>query len=162
MFSKWILIFLFSITAVYSYAQEKTSKNISVKKNAISYNTYGMSGFAGVTYERFISSRISAEVGAGLVGVGLGIKYFYTTVTIKKILLNTGITVTASPLFNTTDIRIVEGNGLLIYLPVGLSYFGGKGLNLGVDIGPGTTFTKTYNGNYLIVYGNFKVGFRFH
>lgn len=155
------MIFLFSIASVFSYAQEKTSKNVPVKKSAISYSIGGSSTIIGVVYERFISSRTSAEVGVGLVGVGLGIKYYYPPITTKKILLSTGIKVTASPLFNTTDFRIVDGNGFLMYLPVGLSYFGGKRLNLGADIGPGTTFTRNYNGSYLIVYGSFKIGFRF-
>ena len=160
MFKTWNVFFFLTIISVISCAQEIEVMNNPVKKNSISYSVLGTSGIAGISYERFVSSRICAEIGAGLVGVGLGAKY-YSTVETNKLLINIGLTLTASPLFNTTDFRIIEGNGFLIYLPVGLSYFGRKNLNLGIDIGPATTFVRNYNGSYLNVYGNFKIGFRF-
>jgi hypothetical protein len=45
------------------------------------------------------------------------------------------------------------------YIPLGVSYFGKKGLNLGVDIGP----SNYYDGyeSVIFIYGNIKFGIRF-
>jgi hypothetical protein len=34
------------------------------------------------------------------------------------------------------EMAIYYGSGVIIYVPIGLSYYGSKGFNFGIDVGP--------------------------
>jgi len=120
-----------------------------LKKNGISVNLFGTSPFFGLTYERLLSKYISLEAGAGLVSLGGGIKIYPFKAKEGQAIFHAGITVAHEYYTEYT----------VSYIPLGFSYFGQKGLNLGVDLGP-AHFSDGYD-NYILFYGNIKFGIRF-
>jgi hypothetical protein len=48
-------------------------------------------------------------------------------------MFNTGLTATV----DFGDGYLFNGSGVIIYVPIGLSYYGLKGFNFGIDVGPG-------------------------
>ncbi len=141
-------------------SQEEYKTESLIRKNALSLNVLGTVAGVGITYERAVSDKFSVEAGLGLFGGGLGFKYYFSDMRIQKILFNTGFTIAGSPFFTSSEVGI-GGHGFLIYLPVGFSFYGKGKLNLGIDIGPGTTFVNSSSRSMIIIYGNFKIGFRF-
>lgn len=120
-----------------------------IKKNGLSVNLLGTSPIFGLTYERLLSKYFGIEAGVGLVSLGGGIKIYPFKAKEGQPIFHTGITV-AHEFY--TEITVS-------YIPLGVSYFGQKGLNLGVDLGP-AFFTDGYD-NYPFLYGNLKLGIRF-
>jgi hypothetical protein len=49
---------------------------------------------------------------------------------------------------------------VIIYVPIGLSYYGLKGFNFGIDVGPGIN-TGHKDGTIIIPYAGLKLGKRF-
>ena len=145
------LVFLSSFV----YAQETNSDFDSMRKNAISFNILGATPIIGITYERIVSKNISLEVGAGIPSVGAGFKYYPWGIKESKILFHTGLTGSivfseAFDIWGTSD-----SNGVFLgYLPIGISYFGKKGFNLGLDLGPAVA-------DIVAPWGNVKLGYRF-
>jgi len=159
-YSVMVLIIIIVSTS-FAYSQDTLSTSNPIKKNALSFSYFGTSGIMGISYDRIISKRVSVEVGAGIVGIGAGFKYYLSQIRPEKILFITGFSLTISSLFNDTDVRIITGKGFIVYLPIGINYIGKRRLNLGIDIGPSSTFVKNNSGTYLSVYGNLKIGYRF-
>mgnify|MGYP003132145782 CR=1 FL=1 len=153
-----INVFLTLILVFMSFfvnGQETTSDFDSMRKNAISFNILGATPIIGITYERIVSKNISVEVGGGIPSVGAGFKYYPSGIKESKMLFHLGLTGAivfseAFDVWNTSDT-----NGVFLgYLPIGVSYFGERGFNLGVDIGPAVADT-------FAPWGNVKVGYRF-
>ncbi|RKS55266.1 hypothetical protein BC962_0225 [Gillisia mitskevichiae] len=150
-----LLIFTFVFISFTSIAQETTSGIEGMRKNAISFNILGTTPLIGITYDRVVSENISLELGVGIPSVGAGFKYYPSGIKVSKMLFHVGLTGTiisakALDIWGTS-----EDDGLLVaYLPIGVSYFGEKGFNLGVDLGP--AMAKTF-----APWGNVKVGYRF-
>ena len=111
--------------------------------------------------------RVSAEVGIGLIVIGLGA----TVYPIKKV---------QSGQFNPfigikfTNHAIVDGeNKSATYLPIGLSYFTKHRINFNIDVGPSYFNHKSpgyqptqeeierYPFTDFGLWGNLKIGFRF-
>lgn len=155
-----ILIIVLTISYLSLYAQNDPNID-SLGKNAVSVNIFGTSIIYGISYERILSKNYTLDFGVGIIGIGTGIKYYFSDLRKQKILFYSGFTLNVSGLYGNTDVRIYSGKGFLVYFPIGLSYFGKKKLSVGLDIGPGTTFVKQYNGHSIIIYGNIKAGFRF-
>jgi len=53
---------------------------------------------------------------------------------------------------------MIDGEGFVSYIPFGVSYFGKRPLNIGANIGPGTSY---FNFENVLIYGNLNIGFRF-
>ena len=136
-------------------AQEATSGIDGMRKNAISFNIAGTTPLVGITYERIVSENVSLEIGAGIPSVGAGFKYYPWGIKESKILFHVGLTggfvfTEALDFWGTSD----ESGVFFGYLPIGISYFGEDGFNLGVDVGP--AIAANFG-----PYGNIKVGYRF-
>ena len=119
------------------------------KKNGISVNLFGASPFFGLTYERLLSKYFSLEAGVGLVSLGGGIKIYPYKAKEGKAIFHTGLTV-AHEYFTEYTIT---------YIPLGISFFGKKGLNFGLDLGP-SYYNDGYD-NFIFIYSNLKLGIRF-
>ncbi len=150
-----LLIFTVLFISFNSIAQETTSGIQEMRKNAISFNILGATPIIGITYERIVSKNISLEVGAGIPSFGAGFKYYPWGIKESQMLFHTGLSGT----YVETDFFDVWGTSdntwvFLGYLPIGVSYFGEKGFNLGVDLGPAVADT-------FAIWGNVKVGYRF-
>ena len=100
-----------------------------IKRNAISANLLGTSSVIGITYERLLSARTSLEFGIGAIGLGAGVKFFPSKVKQSRGIFHTGLSATYHN-------SLGWGSVVDLYLPIGLSLFGEKGLNFGIDIGP--------------------------
>ena len=137
-------------------AQEATSGIDGMRKNAISFNIGGTTPFIGITYERVVSENVSLEIGAGIPSIGVGMKYFPWGIKESKFLFHVGLTSIflsheSLDIWGTSD---ESGVFVVGYLPIGISYFGKNGFNLGVDVGP--AIAANFG-----PYGNIKLGYRF-
>jgi hypothetical protein len=74
----------------------------------------------GITYERIVSEYVSLEVG-GLPSIGIGAKIFFSKIQEQKMMFNTGLTATY---VDFGDGYLFNGSGVIIYVPIGLSYYG--------------------------------------
>lgn len=110
---------------------------------------------AGFVYERAVSDHFALEAGAGWISGMAGLKYFPFKMKTRKLLIYTGVEGSFSPLYSDCELCF-GGDGYLAYLPVGLGYFGKKGLHLGLDGGIATLFD-----NDAFLYGGLKIGKRF-
>lgn len=128
-----------------------------IRKNAISFNFLGTTPVIGLTYERIVSNHVSLEVGVGLPSIGVGAKVFFSKVQEQKMMFNTGLTATYVDFGNG---YLLSGSAVIIYVPIGLSYYGSKGFNFGIDIGPGINMGHE-DGTIIIPYGGLKLGKRF-
>ncbi len=151
--------FLLSLSLVFisflGNTQESASGIDGMRKNAISLNILGTTPIVGITYDRIVSEKVSIEIGAGIPSVGAGFKYYAWNIKESKILFHVGLSTSfifseAFDVWGTSD-----NSGVFMgYLPIGMSYFGKHGFNLGVDIGPAVAAQ-------VIPYGNLKLGYRF-
>ncbi|MEP6261154.1 MAG: hypothetical protein ABJ092_06220 [Gillisia sp.] len=156
MFKIYFILCLSIIFISYSgNAQEATSGFDGMRKNAISINILGTTPLIGITYDRVVSEKVSIEIGAGIPSVGAGFKYYPWGIKESKILFHVGLT--GSYVFS--EALDVWGNsekkGIFMgYLPIGISYFGERGFNFGIDVGPVAAAI-------VAPYGNLKLGYRF-
>lgn len=149
-----ISIILCSTTVL---SQENKDDFGGVRKNAISFNILGTTPIIGLTYERIVSNHVSLEVGVGLTSIGIGAKIFFSKIQEQKMMFNTGLTATY---FDFGNGYLIYGSGVIFYVPIGLSYYGSKGFNFGIDVGPGIN-TGNEDGVILIPYAGLKLGKRF-
>ena len=150
-----LLIFALLFISFTSIAQETTSDFDSMRKNAISFNIAGSTPIVGITYDRIVSENLSIEIGAGIPSIGAGLKYYPWDIKESKILFHVGLTggylfTEALDFWGTSDVSGV----FFSYLPIGISYFGEHGFNLGVDLGPLVA-------DSIGAWGNIKLGYRF-
>jgi len=103
------------------------------KKNAISINIAGTTPLIGVTYERLISNKFTAEIGLGIYSIGVAIKYFPFSIYDNKMVfhsaLGTNLFATPFDTFGSGDFSSIN------YLTIGLTYFGKEGFGFALDIG---------------------------
>ena len=153
--TKLLLILVLVFVPFLGIAQEKPSSIDGIRKNAISFNILGTTPVIGITYDRIVSENISLEIGAGVPSIGAGFKYYPWNIQESKILFHVGLTGSlvfseAFDVWGTSD-----QNGVFLgYLPIGISYFGEHGFNLGVDAGPAVA-------DIILPYFNLKLGYRF-
>ena len=138
------------------YSQEIKDETNEIRKNVISLNLLGTTPIMGITYERIVSDKISFEIGLGVPSIGVGMKIFPSGIREEKLMFHTGITTTL--LLFPDNSNGDSDKEFIAYLPLGMSYFGESGFNIGIDIGPGV---KMGDETFFIPYGNIKVGYRF-
>jgi hypothetical protein len=158
--NKLILCFALLFLSLSLFAQQKSSPQSeqfeeTLHKNAVSFNIMGGTALAGFVYERVLSDHFAAEVGAGWISGMIGLRYFPIKMKTNKFLIYAGLEGSVSPLYSDCELCF-GGDGYLAYFPVGLAYFGKKGLNLGLDGGMATLFD-----NDAFLYGGLKIGKRF-
>ncbi|MFK8037883.1 MAG: hypothetical protein AB8B74_06305 [Crocinitomicaceae bacterium] len=158
-----LVVCLFSIPSVSGQSQADQS----IEKNSISANILGTGSYLGISYERLIADRVSAEIGIGLIGIGVGATiYPLKKVEAKQLNPFVGI--------KFTNHAIVDGeNKSATYLPIGLTYFSKNDLNFSIDIGPSYFNHKSpgymptqeeldkYPFSDFGFWGNLKIGLRF-
>lgn len=153
--AKFFLAIAVVLISFLAEAQETTSDFNGIRKNAITFNILGTTPLVGITYEIVVSENISLEVGGGIPSIGAGLKYYPWNIKASKILFHVGLT--GSLIFSEAfDVwGTSEKNGVIMgYLPIGVSYFGEQGFNLGIDAGPAVAARA-------FPYGNIKLGYRF-
>ena len=161
---KNLLVFAFIFSFLSTNAQDFKDKFPNLKKNTISLNLLGITPIIGITYERILSEKLSVEVGVGMPSLGLGMKYFPFNLKEKKLIFHTGFSATyfegSFYGYEESDGErsILEEDGLLLYVPIGMSYYG-KTLSLGIDVGPALG-DALYEPEFTAYFG-FKLGVRF-
>lgn len=152
------VVFLCSISL---FSQKKTDKLKGIKKNAISFNFLGTTPVVGITYERIISEYMSLELGVGSPGLGAGVKIMPSKIKENTMMFTTGLTTTYA---DYKDGWLASGKRVQLYVPIGVSYYGIKGFNFGIDLGPGyRIFVKDSNNddNGFLPWLGLKIGQRF-
>ena len=139
------------------FSQENKDDFGGVRKNAISFNFLGTTPAIGLTYERIVSKHVSLEVGVGIPSIGIGAKIFFSKIQEQKMMFNIGLTTTYVDL---GDGVFIGGRAVIIYVPIGLSYYGSKGFNFGIDVGPITNARYRFVTN-IAPYAGLKLGKRF-
>lgn len=134
---RFLLLFIF-LTASATFAQkgkavsqkEKITDFQGVKRNSLVLNVGGVTGIAGFTYERLLSSQWGIEIGAGYVGAGLGASWYGMPIINGKPRLHLSlrsfyykIPWTSEELFRHC-------------FSIGLTHFAENGLTFAADIGP--------------------------
>ncbi|MGR3810871.1 hypothetical protein [Jiulongibacter sp. NS-SX5] len=147
-----IFVIILSLVSIDSKAQED---NYSYGRNAVSFAIMGSTPILGFTYERVFNPKWEGELGIGWLSGNIGIKYFPFEMKTSKLLPHIDLNASFSPLYEDCFLCF-GGKGYLGYLPVGLSYFGKKGLNLGIDAGPASTFQDPP-----FLYAGLRIGKRF-
>ena len=154
--NKYLILICILFLSSTIYSQEIKNETNEIRKNAISLNLLGTTPIMGITYERIVSDKISFEIGLGIPGIGVGMKVFPFGIRERKLMFHTGITATYvkfKAIWGGGDVE-----GVIAYLPLGMSYFGKHGFNFGIDVGPAAGI---YDETVLRPYGNLKVGYRF-
>lgn len=151
-----IILTLLMFSSLTLHAQVSDSDSNNLRKNAVSFNIFGISPLLGVSYERILSDYVSFEVGVGIPSIGVGFKVFPKTIKEQKAMFHLGLTMA---LINSGDNEITGFSGSIIYFPLGLSYYGKNGFNLGLDGGPGILTESSFTS--LVPYLNIKLGKRF-
>lgn len=147
-----LICILFLSSTVYS--QEINNEPGEIRKNAISFNVLGTTPVLGITYERIVSEKISLEIGLGLPSIGVGMKIFPFGIREGELMFHTGITTT----YVDSGDSFLDAQGVLAYVPLGMSYFGKQGFNIGIDVGPGVVMSDETT---FVPYGNLKLGYRY-
>jgi hypothetical protein len=110
------------------YSQKSLDNIEGLRKNAISFNFLGPTPWIGITYERVLSKNFTAEIGAGHVSFGIGVKIYPWKIKMKKLKFYTGLNI--SYMYNAQKNGVV--NNVPIYIPLGMSFFGKRGFNFGL------------------------------
>lgn len=157
----FIISMLLFATTIFSQAKQDGFDGL--KKNAISLNFIGTTPVIGLTYERILSQYMSLELGVGIPGFGAGVKIMPFKIKASTIMFTTGLTTTYS---DYKDGWLASGKRVTLYVPIGMSYYGIKGFNFGIDIGPGyRMFIKDSNSrnddNGFLPWAGLKIGQRF-
>ncbi len=136
-----------------------------MRRNGISINILGHSPILGINYDRIVSSKINLELSIGLPSIGAGLKFYPTKIQEGKTLFHMGIS--QSYVYSESVNLSILRDLLTTYFPLGLSYFGKQGANLGMDIGP-VYWQNTQNDKFQPInpehwslYASLKVGYRF-
>lgn len=148
-----LIIIIFLIFCTQGVHSQET--DLSVKKNAVSFSVMGINPLAGFTYERSLSNYLIAELGIGYVSGGVGFKYYPLKAKLRNVSPYIAVNVSVSPLYGDCEL-CVGGDGILGYFPVGISFFGKRGLNLNLNGGLATIFKDNR-----FLYGGLSIGKRF-
>lgn len=157
-----IITALFLCSIIASSQDHKDGIN-GIKKNAISFNFIGTTPVIGITYERIVSENMSIELGVGIPGIGAGLKLMPFKIKENTMMFTTGFTAIYA---DYKDGWLANGKRVQFYVPIGISYYGRKGFNFGIDIGPAyRSFINDSNGptndNGFIPWAGIKIGMRF-
>ncbi len=153
---KNVLAFMCLLSSMIFYCQENGNGLDGIRKNAVSVSFFGTTGFIGITYGRVLSKTITAEVGIGYPGFGLGIKIYPFSIKQNKMMFATGMSVT-----KISGISWSENNhDVILYLPIGMSYFGSKRFNFGIDVGP-AILMESVDTNEFGAWASLKLGMWF-
>jgi hypothetical protein len=160
---KIILIISIILCASTVFAQENKDNFEGFRKNAISFNFLGTTPVIGLTYERIVTNYTSLEVGVGTNSVGLGAKMMPFKIKESTMMFTTGLTATYA---DYKDGFLANGKRVQLYVPIGISYYGTKGFNFGLDVGPGyRMYIKDSNSsiddNGFLPWAGIKIGQRF-
>jgi hypothetical protein len=155
-----ISVVLFSAT-VFSQDHKKDFKGI--KMNALSLNLLGTTPVAGLTYERIVSQYMSLEIGVGSNSFGVGTKIMPFKIKESMMMFTSGLSIVYADYKNGF---LASGKRTQLYVPIGVSYYGTKGFNFGIDAGPAyRAFAKDANSNGdangFIPWAGIKMGMRF-
>jgi hypothetical protein len=148
-------------------AQKADSSNYRIEKRSLSANLMGSSSLFGITFDKVLSDRFIWELGLGYVGIGTGITCYPFEIKKSSFCPYTGVKVSFLVL---PEVLGAYGG----YIPLGVTYFSGHRINIGIDIGPALgewaegggppaeyDENAEYNRTHKIrVYGNLKIGFR--
>ncbi|TDD99478.1 hypothetical protein [Flavobacterium cellulosilyticum] len=153
-------IFLCSTLA---FSQSNKEGIEGMKKNAISFNLLGTTPVIGITYERIVSQYMSLELGVGIPGVGVGVKIMPFKIKESTMMFTTGLSTIYA---DYKDGFLANGKRVQLYVPIGISYYGIKGFNFGLDVGPSYRMfikdSNDYNSdNGFIPWAGLKIGMRF-
>ena len=163
---------IFFISTLLFFTAPCLSQDLTKEKevnNLFSIAAGGTPTTIGITYERILYNRkVSLEIGAGLLGGGLGMN-FYPFKSFGKEQFNHFVGVRSS-----YNIQGSGGSRIVNYLPIGTNYLGSKKLYFSIDFGPALVVQLSQNGHipfdqpqpdypeYVFnVYGGFKLGFGF-
>jgi len=153
------------IISLHSFGQ--TDLKQEVPKNSISLNILGTGTYMGISYERLFAQRVSAEVGIGIIGIGIGATYYpIQKVRVSKLNPYIGI--------KYTNHAVPDGvYKSATYIPLGFTFYTRSSMNVGVDIGPSYFRHKSasyfdteevksqYPFSEFGIWGNIKLGWRF-
>jgi hypothetical protein len=146
------------------FSQDKKEGLEGVKKNAVSFNFLGTSPIVGITYERILSEFVSLELGVGMPGFGAGVKIMPFKIKASTMMFTTGLMITYA---DYKEGFIASGKRVQLYVPIGIGYYGRKGFNFGIDVGPAY---RMYNNDSnsinkddgFIPWAGIKIGQRFN
>jgi hypothetical protein len=128
----FVLAVFFCLTIMFS--QENKNDFDGIRKNGISFNFLGTTPIIGITYERVLSQYMSLELGIGSNSAGLGVKILPFKIKESTMMFTTGLSTTYA---DYKDGWLANGKRVQLYVPIGISYYGTKGFNFGIDVGPG-------------------------
>jgi hypothetical protein len=163
-----LLLFTLSISTAFaqedslSREKEKIQDFQGIKRNSISLNIGGVTGFAGFTYEYLVSPRWNLEFGGGYIGGGIGTNFYPMQVKNGKPRLHLA--------FRSFYYNIPWSEELIRHcLSLGLTHFAENGLTFSADVGPCYAhdlnsfkyFDQTTSGFPLYVTWTLKIGYRF-
>ncbi len=171
---KRLIVFLFFIFLIFPFegsAQELVFEKDDSPKNLIAINLMGVSPAVGLSYERFLKSKLSLELGVGgnfwhrfesSWSTGLGFKWYPFYKEDRAVSIYIGL---SSVFYQYT----AQQKCFIHYLPIGLTIYNQYGLHIGINVGP--TYlnrlakTKFQNDSFFKEdfrwYGGLKVGLRF-
>jgi hypothetical protein len=162
-----LILFCFSLVqACYGQTTDTTIiQNKNQLSNSIALNLGGTSGTVGIAYQRFLSDKVSLELGIGLLGIGLGMQLYTEWMYVP---FYTGLK-------TSYNIQGSGGTRLINYIPFGLNNVTTKENRLffGIDVGPAYILQLTPNGKIeladhteypkhsISIFGNLKIGLAF-
>lgn len=157
---KITLIISILLCSTAAFSQGKRDSFGGVRKNAISFNFLGTTPVVGITYERILSQYMSLELGIGSNSAGVGVKILPFEIKESSMMFTTGLSTTYA---DYKDGFLASGKRIQLYVPIGLSYYGTKGFNFGIDVGPGyRIYTDSSNDdNGFLPWAGIKIGQRF-
>lgn len=153
-------IVLFS-SAVFSQDHKKDFDGL--KMNAVSFNLLGTTPVVGLTYERIVSDYMSLEIGVGSNSFGVGTKIMPFKIKASMMMFTTGLSVFYA---DYKDGFLANGKRTQVYVPIGVSYYGIKGFNFGIDAGPAYRIyhndpNSNVDDNGFLPWAGIKIGMRF-
>lgn len=120
-----VSLLLLAGLSVLAYGQNESAGNHLIKANSISLNLEGATAWPiGFSYGQMLSNRLSFELGVGIMSAGARLDVYLTNPSLHRFNVYTGlsgaVTYDAYP---------------MIYLPVGVTYFGKKNFQYSIDGG---------------------------
>ncbi|MFT4983541.1 MAG: hypothetical protein ACI9Q9_000578 [Flavobacterium sp.] len=160
---KFIFVVVVCLCSINMFSQENKNAFDGIRKNGVSFNFLGITPVIGITYERVLSHYMSLELGVGTNSAGLGVKILPFKIKESTMMFTTGLSTTYA---DYKDGWLVNGKRVQLYVPIGLSYYGTKGFNFGIDVGPGyRMYIKESNNvnedNGFLPWAGIKIGQRF-
>jgi hypothetical protein len=120
-----VSLLLLAGLSVLAFGQNESAGNYFIKANSVSLNLIGPPAFPiGVTYSQMLTNRLSFEIGAGILSAGARLDVYLTNPRLHRFNVFTGLSVATS----------YEADPI-VYVPVGVTYFGKKSFQYSLDGG---------------------------